>query len=160
MIKILTIEDLDFANRVMKDSEIYPFISDDFSPDKEDFSVELLIQTDGIYVFSASENSVIIMVPVNGITYDVHVNFTKKDRGQKAVDACMDGFEFAFNETPAKKLICWIPETCLNVLHFAEKMGMVQEGLITKSFQKDGKLYDQYILGITREEWKIWLQQR
>jgi RimJ/RimL family protein N-acetyltransferase len=35
---------------------------------------------------------------------------------------------------------------------FAIQCGMKAEGKIRKSFKKDGKIHDQWLLGITREE--------
>ena len=48
----------------------------------------------------------------------------------------------------------------MNVLKFALTNGHIIEGVCKKSWLKNGKLYDRYLTGVTKEEYKEWQQQQ
>jgi RimJ/RimL family protein N-acetyltransferase len=59
-----------------------------------------------------------------------------------------------FSRTPCLKIIAIIPEYNQLMRKCVEKIGMKQEGIITRSFLKWMKLHDQYLYGICKNEVK------
>jgi len=57
-----------------------------------------------------------------------------------------------FDNTPCLKIIAIIPEFNRLMRKCVQAVGMVQEGIIKKSFLKHMKLHDQYIYGICKGE--------
>ena len=55
------------------------------------------------------------------------------------------------------KINVTIPENQVKVINFAKKVGFKKEGLNRDSYLKDGKLYGQQNLGITRKEIGVYL---
>lgn len=154
MIRRCTIEDLEFVDSVLKHDSIYPFISDDNFPPVDEFTIEPLLVNPGVHVLTTNEYSVFLGVPVvNTIVYDYHVNILPEGRGKIAVESNIQAVDYLFHETECQKLISFIPELYPNVLKFALANGEVEEGLLHKSFLKNGKLYNIHVLGITKEQW-------
>lgn len=56
------------------------------------------------------------------------------------------------------KIIISIPETEKKVKNFANKVGFIDEGFNRESYLKNGNLYGQWCLGITRKEIKEYLE--
>lgn len=59
-----------------------------------------------------------------------------------------------FYSTPCLKIVAIIPEFNRLMRKCVQKIGMKQEGIITKSFLKWMRLHDQIIYGITKREMK------
>lgn len=57
-----------------------------------------------------------------------------------------------FDNTSCEKMITNVPEYNKLAYRFAKSIGGVDEGTNRKSFKKEGILMDQYVLGITKEE--------
>ena len=51
-----------------------------------------------------------------------------------------------------EKLVSETPVIYRHIKLFALQQGLRVEGLLTKSFEKDGELHDQWIMGISRQE--------
>jgi RimJ/RimL family protein N-acetyltransferase len=64
-----------------------------------------------------------------------------------------------FAGTPCLKLVAIIPEFNRLMRRCVEKVGMKQEGIVTKSFLKWMKLHDQIVYGVTKGEAKCRQQQ-
>lgn len=81
----------------------------------------------------------------------MHINMIKEHRG-KGKEACemfLNFFKDNFNES-FQKLTCRIPVVYPEVRGFALSMGFEDEGLCKRSIMKNGKLVDQYIMGLQR----------
>ena len=57
-----------------------------------------------------------------------------------------------------QKLVAQVPVIYPNVIKFTEMAGFQQEGTNRASYRKNGALYDQIWLGITRDEIKSFLK--
>ena len=57
-----------------------------------------------------------------------------------------------FAGTPCLKIVAIIPEFNRLMRRCVQKLGMKQEGVITKSFLKWMKMHDQYVYGMTKTE--------
>ena len=62
------------------------------------------------------------------------------------------------NLPECQKIIAWVPVIYQNVIDFTVGQGFTIEGLNRKSYFKNGKLHDQKLLGITRNEVEQWAQ--
>lgn len=149
------IEDLEKVNRILRDKTIYPLISDDFSPDPEFFSIENVLLSESSHVLCPNENTAILFFQKNGVTWEIHYNVLKAGRGKEIRAITPEILNYAFTKIKnCKKLTCSIGEMHKNVIEFAVSMGMKPDGRIKGSLQKDGKLYDEIILGMRKIEWE------
>lgn len=148
------IKDLGKVNKILRDESIYPLISDDFSPNPGKFSVESILLCESSHVLCPNENAAILFFQKNGITWEIHYNVLKAGRGEEIRNITPDILRYAFTKIKnCKKLICVIGAMHKNVVDFAVSMGMKHEGRLKGSLQKDGKLYDEIILGMRKIEW-------
>lgn len=155
-----TINNLNQVNRVLKDKSIYPFITDDGSLTVDEFTAAPFLQNKHCFVLAPNEYSIFMFTPVNGFTCEIHANVVPEGRGDKAVKACSDAINWIFDNTRYEKIISYIPVICPNVIKFTTKVGFRQEGLITKSWKKNGRLHDQVMICSTKEEWEKWQPQQ
>lgn len=105
---------------------------------------------DGITYVKAGNYGLLIGVPVNHITLDVHVALLPEAKG-KAVDISKSAIKWIFdNSDKVLRLIASIPQYNHLAIKLAEKVGMELIGTNSKSFMKNGVLYDQLLFGISK----------
>jgi len=149
------VEYVPFIDKILTDPSIYPLISDDFSPDIEKFTIKSLIINKDVHALCPNKYTVILFIPKNGVTWEIHYHVLKAGRGHNIRKITPEILNYAFTEIPnCKKLVCYISELHKNVIDFAVSMGMKHEGRIKDSVQKNGKLYDDVLLGMRRTEWE------
>jgi len=153
MIKRCSIEDIKEVHSILKHKDIYSRIIDDGSPPVEQFSAASMLLNPMAQVI-ISHGVLFTIFPVNAITWDLHIHATKKKRGEIAMKALNEVIEYMFTKTPCQKLVAFISKRHMNVAKFAHKAGWDLEGEITGSMKIDGKIYDQYIFGLRREQWQ------
>lgn len=142
----LILADKELFNRVSDDSMTY----DQFTPPHN-----------GIYL-GAFHDGVLVgfwwLIPDNAITIDVHCNILKKYRNLSGL--LVDEFyRYVIDNFKAtNKLTCKIPTTYTDVYKFTKKHGFADEGLDRQSVKKSGKILNRYILGMTIQEIKKWVQ--
>lgn len=93
---------------------------------------------------------VLIGLPTNFVTYDCHIALLPCAEG-KAVEVCKAAMEFAFHNTPARRLNASIPSHNLLARRLAEKCGFTLIGVNEKSFLRDGVLHNQHFYGISKQ---------
>lgn len=148
-----SISDIDKVNEVLRNENVYPWISDDGSPCRESFTAHELLINENIFVLMPSDGIVFILHPWNGITLEVHTNIIPERRGKDAIIETMRSMSWIFNNTSCLKIVTHVPFFNRQAKLFALKCKMKHEGVNRQSFMKNGVLYDQDILGITRKEW-------
>ena len=99
----------------------------------------------------AGDHGVLMGDQRNLVTYEVHVALLPGARGQ-AVDICIGAMRWMFSNTKAQRLNASIPEYNKLALRLASKVGMELMGINKKSFLKNGKLFNQYLYGISKGE--------
>jgi RimJ/RimL family protein N-acetyltransferase len=88
---------------------------------------------------------------INHITWQIHANVRKRYWGSEdTVPTSIEILDYVFKDTGASKLISIIPKSSPHVLRHAKVVGFKQEGCRVKSFQKDGELYDEIYLALTK----------
>lgn len=135
--------DYPLIKSIITDRSIYDHISDDGSPSIDEFEP---FQGDDFY-YLVFEGGLFMFHPWNHVTVEVHVCVLPKYRGKSHIKA-KEAFDWMFENTKYKKIIAQIPEFNTNAFILSKKSGMELEGINRKSFMKNSKLYDQYIMGV------------
>lgn len=120
--------------------------AESFDPPILDELIYLVAEVDG------EAKGLFFIHPHSPVTAKVHVNMLPDCRGHEASEAGRLFLAWAHNHTDYQKLIAEIPEVFPNVRAFAERMGFEVEGVNRKSYPLNGKLVDQWHMGITRSE--------
>ncbi len=131
---------------------LWPYISDDGATPFEEW--EPRIDEDSRWYVSVENGQhcgVFWMRRVNYVTWEAHANVLPRFWGDKRGTAhCQQAITKMMEDTGAKKVVAYIPVCYPQVMEMAEQIGFVREGVRPKSWQKDGKLYDVVLYGITR----------
>jgi RimJ/RimL family protein N-acetyltransferase len=92
-------------------------------------------------------------VAVNGVTVLIHPHVLPEVRSKYARESCLAALKWIYDNAPKYvKITALIPVIHKNVKLFAKRIGFKEEGINRKSYLKDGKVIDQWLLGITRSE--------
>ena len=75
-----------------------------------------------------------------------------KGLGTDALNAVLD---FGFNNLPLERIYLTVRKMNQHAIRSYEKAGMVIEGTLRKSWRFQGKLVDEYVMSILREEWEV-----
>jgi len=100
--------------------------------------------------------------PLNSTSLQIHIHMLDEHRVKYAYDSgamIIYWFVNQCHET-INKLVAEIPVIYQDVYHFTQKFGFQNEGINRDSYRKNGKIYSQYRLGLTRKEAKTWLQRQ
>lgn len=134
--------------------KVWAGISDDFSPQPEDWEPE---QDDRVwYVLAKSDaGSVLgmfIFYPENPICWRSHSCLLPESWGEQALTAYREACTWLWANTSCLRIIGAVPECNSLALGIALRSGLEKWGINPKSFQKGGKLFDQILLGISKPE--------
>jgi hypothetical protein len=139
----------------MLEDEIWDRVSEDGNR-KEDYRPQIVkgVLWLGIY---AKDNTLIGIFVFNQLTLTIikfHACIIKKYRQEYAKEAGRLGIiYFSYHlDDRVKKAVLEIPVCYPEVCMYSLRNGFVKEGINRKSVMKKGKLIDQYLLGITKEE--------
>jgi len=130
--------------------EIYATIAEDgcgdFEPDMER-NIWLLMKS------GDTEVGVYQIERINGITAQIHANVLPEHRKPHSKATGRAALDWVYANLPdIHKIIAVIPTLYPNVRDFTLLFGFVLEGVNRQSYAKNGAIYDQWILGITRPE--------
>lgn len=142
---IAVMHDLDRVNSLMKDDRVWPHVSCDRC-DKETYSAP----EDGIYLgaYDDEVNAGFFLVqPVNSVTLEIHTVIDPLFWG-RSIEFAKQVILWIFENTETLKIITLVPENNKKAARLAERSGMLLEGVVTKSYLKDGVLLDQFLYGI------------
>jgi len=95
-----------------------------------------------------------VLHPANGSTLEIHAFILPEHRKNHSLDTGKEILKWVANKSPEQyqKVIANVPHLYPNVKDFCIKNGFQIEGVNRLSHKKNGKLVDQWLLGITREE--------
>lgn len=146
----LDINDFDRVYRVM--SELWEYNADDGTTTDIHAVVMGVLNNRDFYVLSPHEDMVFLLHPHNSYTYRGHVSILRESR-RISVSAGREVLEYMFTQTPCRKIIVFAPTSNPAAAYLAAEIGMAREGVVTQSWLKDGKMYDEIIYGIGVEKW-------
>lgn len=136
----------------MRHPSVYGNISDDGSPQPNEFDISNVVKNNYILFISPNEFTVFMLLPVNNVTYDLHTCILPQGRGKLAFKAVKQMLSYVFENTKCQKIIGKVPEYNKPAMAFILRSGFKKEGYSDKSYLKDGFLYGQYFVGINKEE--------
>lgn len=146
----LTIHDLDLAHTILHDESLRGLLFDSTVKNPESISYAMLLSSPANYFLLPNDGTVVICLPVNGITYDMHFCSIKAYRGTTAIIAGKESILWMFANTPCLKVVAAVP-TCFDFTYrFAKRVGLHDEGLSVKSYFYKDALYDRYLLGLEK----------
>lgn len=101
----------------------------------------------GSCVLMPNEGSVFIFVPYSPLIYNVHLGVLPAWRGKQAVRACLDAFQWMFDNTGCCKIIGFESSARRDALRFIGLLGVEREGLLKNV---DGKGGDMVVFGYSK----------
>jgi RimJ/RimL family protein N-acetyltransferase len=120
-----------------------------FYPEKglQLFTIQLHIIVDGESIGHY------LLVPHSEEMYEVHLSSLDKRYRRFASDISKAALQYVFNSmVKLRKLISTIPVHNRLAIKLANAVGMQKEGIIKNSFLLDGKMEDQELYGISKED--------
>lgn len=139
--------------QVLTHEKIWPHISDDGSPAREDYRP---VEHEAIwYVIVRDQDEVLglwTFVPQNAVCWEVHTALLPAAWGERGQNAARLLPEWIWENTPCRRIVTNVPETNRLALHFAAKAGMKVYGVNPQSWMKNGALCDQICLGLSAPE--------
>lgn len=99
--------------------------------------------------------------PHNSTTLQIHAHVLPEFRKEFSHDTGIEALRWILEEGPREyeKVIAIIPRIYENVKRFTCSQGFIEEGVNRKSYRKNGRIVDQWLLGITRDEIREMLNQ-
>lgn len=145
---------MDELSSILKDPYIWEQLTEsdispnDFYPEMKPTSFWLIARTDEIC-------GVVLVLAENSITTLIHPYMLEKHKGQGfyMIKAFLEWY-LRNAKAEANKVNAKIPSFNKVGRKIALKVGFKDEGIDRQSYLRDGELYDQYLLGITRDEIK------
>lgn len=154
MIKFTAVNDIKTIKEILTHPAIYPHITDDFSPNPQEFVPVML---EGLIHLLVTEDEEImgmfIFAPHNSICWEVHTCLLPHAWGQKAREIMGELKVYVWGSTAnIQRVFTTIPETNKPALYSARRNGFEQYGINFRSIKKGGVLVDQILLGMSRPE--------
>lgn len=144
--------DVGLIHRIMTDPEMWATVAEDgqhpmdYLPNVQGEAWLLAYDEQAVY-------GVYRVHAVNSVTCEIHAQVVPQHREKHALETGRLALEWIYNNAPQyQKVVCWVPAIYPNVRGFAEKFGFKLEGTNTESYIKNGRLQDQWLLGIKRKE--------
>ena len=155
-IRITRTYDIVAIDEILTHPKIYPHISDDSSSPVDTFTSESLVANPHVIFVAARKAGefmgVFMFVKTNAVSYEVHSAVLPEFRGKLTPLMARGALKWMFDHTECLKVDTKVPSKNRLAKKLAEVAGMTYEGTQRMSFLKDGKLYDQLLYGITKEE--------
>ena len=152
MISLKRTFDYELVKRIVTHPEVYPYLADDGSPTPEDYRA---IEHEAIYYVLVERDDVpvgvLLFVPQNAVCYEGHTALLPEVWGEGGKIGQLV-IEWMFANTPCRRIVGNAPLFNHRALQYAKKAGMQPFGVNAKSYLKDGVLYDQIVLGISKED--------
>lgn len=144
------------VKEVLYDDEIWPRISEDGQEKNLNLDVE------GFDWYEIKEDGKVIGILLTHqlfkFTLQAHIQILKRYR-QYSESAGRDIIDL-FLATENEKMEVTIPVIYQDVFGYVKKFGFILEGISRGSILKNGKMTDQYNMGLTRQEAIRWAQQQ
>jgi hypothetical protein len=152
--------DMDLVRRVMTHPKVWPWISDDFAPAPEDFQpldhpgivyVEAIVP-DGSGPGQEKLLGLWIFAPQNGACWEVHTCLLPGHGFLRAREAARAMAEWIWEHTACLRIVTNVPRCNRAAYAFARAAGMQEFGTNEGSYMKNGRVWDQIMLGLSRPE--------
>lgn len=151
MIRIERTNDIEYIKQCVTHPKIWDYSTDDGSVEK---SIYVPLIADVVYWLMVVEDSplgVFLLHPHNSICFEVHTCLLPKIWG-RSVECTLAGIDWMWENTSCRRIITNVPEYNLLAIRLAERSGLLRFGENPKSYLKNGILYNQIMLGISKED--------
>jgi RimJ/RimL family protein N-acetyltransferase len=145
--------DYELIRQIMTHPKLYPHISDDGSPPREEYRPP---ESEAVwYVIVRDADEVLglfMLVPQNAVCWEFHVALLPCAWGSRSRQAALEFWNWVWEHTPCRRIVSNVPLPNRLALRFGLDAGMKLYGINRESFLKNGILYDQTCLGLSRPE--------
>jgi RimJ/RimL family protein N-acetyltransferase len=159
--------DYELIRSIITHPKLWPYLSDDGSPEPEDFQP---IRHEALWYVIVREVEadaagdllgMWMFVPQNSICWEVHTALLPSAWGERGQLASRLLPGWMWKNTPCRRIITSVPSSNRLALHFAARAGMTVYGVNECSYLKNGMLCDQICLGLTQSpDWEQEAQLR
>lgn len=91
------------------------------------------------------------LIPQNAVCYEIHAALLPACWGPRTREALRGAIEWAWRETPARRITASIPAYNRLAIRLARDAGMQEYGTNAASFLRGGVLHDQVLFGISKQ---------
>ena len=133
------ISDIGIVDKIIKRPDVYPYISDDSSPDVAQYSAEQMLSNNQIFFLNEKNKMLFIFMPFTHGVYMLHTCIPTESRGAGAFNAAFSAADWMFKQTNAKKIITLIPDNNRRAKVFAYYCGMKKVGFLSGAWTKNGQ---------------------
>lgn len=148
MIEILRTYDSDFITHCITHPEVWDKLCDDGAPDKDLYFPPI---NESVQWMRAEDFGVFALHRQNCCTGEAHTILLPEAHGY-AVEIAKAALLFAFAHCGVERIVTNVPSFNPLALRLARRAGFTDIGINKRSFQKNGILYDQTFLGISKED--------
>jgi len=141
-------EDECFITKCIIEPKVWEACTDDGCGDPDLFFLKMDSNT--IWI-KAEDYGVFMLHGHNHVLFECHTMLLPHAHGH-AVEIAKEALKWAFENTPAERIITSVPYYNVLALKLAHKVGFKQYGLNEKAWKKNGKLHDLRMLGINKED--------
>ena len=141
--------DVDVVRAILTHHSIYECIAEDGTPPREDYIPEMIGVAYVVGIVGAEPIGLMIYHPVNGVTWECHVQVLPEYRKEFADEFAEKAIQWAWDFS-VQKIVAQIPFLYPNVREFSLRHGFDDEGINRKSYLKNGQLHDQWYMGLVR----------
>ncbi|MGO9967262.1 MAG: hypothetical protein ACLPY2_08320 [Bryobacteraceae bacterium] len=146
--------DYELVRTILTHPTLYRHMGDDFAPDPERFEVN---RHPAIWYVLATEEwraiGLFCFFPENDICWAAHVAMLRKTPPALTRQAGREVMRWLWERTPCRRLVASVPMCNRAAVRYGldpQGMNLLPYGVNEKSFLKDGKLWDQQLMGRSR----------
>lgn len=151
MIHFERTKDWEAVRGILGHPAVFPHITDDFSEPIEKWSFER--REDAWFVLAKDDEETLglwVFVPKNAICWEAHTCLLPNARGPRGAEAAKSVLAWIWENTPCLRVVGEIPIYNHMSAKFAVRAGMYKFGINSRSCIKNGRLYDQVLVGISK----------
>ena len=159
MIRAARTFDTELIKSIITRDDIWSTVAED-GRKKEDYAPNV---TDECWLLMTSNDDVVGLYNLhahNAVTIEIHAHVLPEHRNEHSKETGHEALQWIYSNSPEyKKVVAQIPVIYENVKRFTCGFGFKVEGVNRLSYLKNGAIVDQYLLGITRDEIKVYLNE-
>lgn len=151
MITIAPSEDYALLTAMATHPNVYNRMADDFCPAREDFKVG--VASRAIFLLATVDGAPSgfwMLQQHSEVLLEIHTCLLPRIWGPVALDAARAVLRWIWDNTKCVRLITSVPAFNRSALHFAKAAGLVEYGVNPMAYQKNHKLHDIIMLGVSR----------
>ncbi len=145
--------DVGVIRSIFTNPKVFRAMAEDATGPVEDFTPLVI---DAIWYILAFDGDELLgcyaLVPENSACWGIHLGLLPLASWVKGrtLAATLAVFDWIWRETPCMRITAKIPEFNTLTLRLAEKARMMKYGTNAHSFPKDGRLWDEILMGLSR----------